>query len=141
MIRKPAIFAIMGLMLFVVSVAFSGSASAAPAKPVTQGFGQFNAASANMAERQFAQLRRRALRRTMRVVPRPAVRLHRAARIINRRRGWRGRHWGAVAYGVTLGTVIVVAANTPPPPPHGSLCWTWSNGVRTSGFWYYCNGD
>ncbi len=55
--------------------------------------------------------------------------------------GWRGRYWGAVVYGVTLGAVIVVAANAPPPPPDSSLCWTWTNAALTRGYWYYCNRD
>ena len=62
-------------------------------------------------------------------------------RVVNRPRGWRGRHWGAVVFGVTLGTLIVVAANTPPPLPDESVCWTWTNDARTEGFWYYCDGD
>jgi hypothetical protein len=58
----------------------------------------------------------------------------------NRGYGWRGVHWGAVAFGVTMGAVITVAANTPPPPPDPSLCWTWTNSARTTGYWYYCSG-
>jgi hypothetical protein len=54
--------------------------------------------------------------------------------------GWRGARWGAVVFGVTLGTAIIVAANTPPYPPDPSLCWTWSNSALTSGYWYYCDG-
>jgi hypothetical protein len=54
--------------------------------------------------------------------------------------GWRGVHWGAVAFGVTMGAVITVAANTPPPPPDPSLCWTWTNSAKTTGYWYYCSG-
>ncbi len=54
--------------------------------------------------------------------------------------GWRGARWGAVVFGVTLGTAIVVAANTPPYPPDPSLCWTWSNAALTRGYWYYCTG-
>ena len=54
--------------------------------------------------------------------------------------GWRGVHWGAVAFGVTMGAIITVAANTPPPPPDPSLCWTWTNSARTTGYWYYCSG-
>lgn len=54
--------------------------------------------------------------------------------------GWRGARWGAVAFGVTMGAVIVVAANTPPYPPDPSLCWTWSNAALTQGYWYYCDG-
>jgi hypothetical protein len=54
--------------------------------------------------------------------------------------GWRGVHWGAVAFGVTMGTIITVAANTPPPPPDPSLCWTWTNSAKTTGYWYYCSG-
>jgi len=54
--------------------------------------------------------------------------------------GWRGARWGAVAFGVTMGTAIVVAANTPPYPPDPSLCWTWSNSALTRGYWYYCSG-
>ena len=54
--------------------------------------------------------------------------------------GWRGARWGAVVFGVTLGTAIVVAANTPPYPPDPSLCWTWNNAALTSGYWYYCAG-
>ena len=62
-------------------------------------------------------------------------------RIVNRPSGWRGRHWGGVVFGITLGALIVVAANTPPPPPDDSLCWTWTNEEHTEGFWYYCDGD
>ncbi len=58
----------------------------------------------------------------------------------NRGHGWRGSRWGAVVFGVTLGTAIVVAANTPPPPPDPTLCWTWVNDAMTSGYWYYCEG-
>jgi hypothetical protein len=54
--------------------------------------------------------------------------------------GWRGARWGAVIFGVTLGTAIIVAANTPPYPPDPSLCWTWNNAALTSGYWYYCDG-
>jgi hypothetical protein len=54
--------------------------------------------------------------------------------------GWRGARWGAVVFGVTLGTAIIVAANTPPYPPDPSLCWTWNNAALTSGYWYYCEG-
>jgi hypothetical protein len=54
--------------------------------------------------------------------------------------GWRGARWGAVAFGVTMGTVIVVAANTPPYSPDPSLCWTWNNAALTRGYWYYCSG-
>lgn len=54
--------------------------------------------------------------------------------------GWRGARWGAVVFGVTLGTAIIVAANTPPYPPDPSLCWTWNNSALTSGYWYYCEG-
>ena len=54
--------------------------------------------------------------------------------------GWRGARWGAVAWGVTMGAVIVVAANTPPYPPNPALCWTWSNSALTRGYWYYCSG-
>lgn len=54
--------------------------------------------------------------------------------------GWRGARWGAVAFGVTMGAIIVVAANTPPPPPDPSLCWTWTNSALTEGYWYYCSG-
>jgi hypothetical protein len=54
--------------------------------------------------------------------------------------GWRGARWGAVAFGVTMGAVITVAASTPPPPPHSSLCWTWTNSAKTTGYWYYCSG-
>ena len=54
--------------------------------------------------------------------------------------GWRGARWGAVAFGVTMGAIIVVAANTPPPPPDPSLCWTWANSALTEGYWYYCSG-
>lgn len=57
-----------------------------------------------------------------------------------RGRGWRGRYWGRVAFGVTLGTAIIVVANTPPYPPNPALCWTWANSVYTSGYWYYCDG-
>ncbi len=58
----------------------------------------------------------------------------------HRGHGWRGARWGAVVFGVTMGTIIVVAANTPPYPPDPSLCWTWSNASMTRGYWYYCNG-
>ena len=58
----------------------------------------------------------------------------------HRGHGWRGTRWGAVVFGVTLGTAIVVVANTPPPPPAPSLCWTWTNAALTSGYWYYCEG-
>ena len=54
--------------------------------------------------------------------------------------GWRGARWGAVVFGVTLGTAIIVAANTPPYPPDPTLCWTWNNSALTSGYWYYCEG-
>jgi hypothetical protein len=58
----------------------------------------------------------------------------------HRNYGWRGARWGAVAFGVTMGAIIVVAANTPPYPPDPSLCWTWSNAALTRGYWYYCDG-
>ena len=54
--------------------------------------------------------------------------------------GWRGARWGAVVFGVTLGTAIIVAANTPPYAPDPSLCWTWNNAALTRGYWYYCSG-
>lgn len=55
--------------------------------------------------------------------------------------GWRGARWGTVAFGATMGAIIVVAANTPPPPPDPSLCWTWTNSTLTEGYWYYCTGS
>lgn len=61
--------------------------------------------------------------------------------IVDRDPGWRGVHWGAVVFGVTLGTIIVVAASTPPPPPDPTLCWTWTNPELTEGYWYYCADD
>jgi hypothetical protein len=69
------------------------------------------------------------------------VNVNRNVNVVSRPRGWRGRHWGAVVFGVTLGTIIVVAANTPPPAPDLSLCWTWTNDAMTEGFWYYCTGS
>ena len=61
-------------------------------------------------------------------------------KVKHRGNGWRGARWGAVVFGVTLGTAIVVAANTPPYPPDPSLCWTWTNSALTRGYWYYCDG-
>jgi hypothetical protein len=61
-------------------------------------------------------------------------------RVKHRGYGWRGARWGAVVFGVTLGTAIIVAANTPPYPPDPSLCWTWNNAALTEGYWYYCEG-
>ncbi|QDG77609.1 hypothetical protein [Labrenzia sp. PHM005] len=69
------------------------------------------------------------------------VNVNRNVRVVRRPVGWRGAHWGAIVFGVTLGTIIVVAANTPPPPPDPSLCWTWTNDALTEGYWYYCDGD
>jgi hypothetical protein len=54
--------------------------------------------------------------------------------------GWRGARWGAVAFGVVMGTAIIVAYNTPPIAPNPELCWTWSNSALTRGYWYYCSG-
>lgn len=70
------------------------------------------------------------------------VNVNRSANVTvkNRGYGWRGSRWGAVVFGVTLGTAIVVVANTPPPPPDPSLCWTWNNDALTEGYWYYCEG-
>ena len=71
---------------------------------------------------------------------RPGKRPGHHVNVRHRHHGWRGRHWGAVVFGVTLGTAIIVAANTPPYPPDPSLCWTWSNSALTRGYWYYCDG-
>ena len=68
------------------------------------------------------------------------ININRNVNVTVRDYGWRGARWGAVAFGVTMGTVIVVAANTPPPPPHPTLCWTWTNAALTKGYWYYCSG-
>ncbi|MEM8840915.1 MAG: hypothetical protein AAGD47_03980 [Pseudomonadota bacterium] len=70
------------------------------------------------------------------------VNVHRSGVVIvDRSPGWRGAYWGTLAFGVTLGALIVVAANTPPPPPDPTLCWTWSNSELTEGYWYYCAKD
>jgi len=70
------------------------------------------------------------------------VNISRSANVTVKHRGygWRGARWGAVVFGVTMGTAIIVAANTPPYPPDPSLCWTWNNSALTSGYWYYCEG-
>ena len=80
------------------------------------------------------RLRRRLPARVPRAVTRRAI-------IRSRARNWRGRYWGRVAFGVTLGAIIVVAANSIPVAPDPSLCWTWTNDGLTRGYWYYCDGD
>lgn len=58
------------------------------------------------------------------------------------RREVRRRHAGRVVAGIVLGTVLSVAvAGQIPPPPSPDLCWFWSGGSRTDGYWYYCRED
>ncbi len=46
---------------------------------------------------------------------------------------------GALIAGVIIGAVITAAVRgTPPSPPSPELCWQWSNGERTRGFWRPC---
>lgn len=102
-----------------------GSKSAAPSAP---------GAVVAQRIRRPRQLRRRLPARVPRAIRRRAI-------IRSRARNWRGRYWGRVAFGVTLGAIIVVAANSVPVAPDPSLCWTWTNDGLTRGYWYYCDGD
>ena len=83
--------------------------------------------------------------RPKRFRPRPRLRapavVRRHAIIRRRAPNWRGRFWGHVVFGVTLGTVLTVAANAVPVAPDPSLCWTWTNEDLTRGYWYYCDRD
>jgi len=48
-------------------------------------------------------------------------------------------YWGRVVAGVTVGAVLVVAAaGSQPKPPSSTLCWTWTDYAKTSGYWDYC---
>ena len=49
----------------------------------------------------------------------------------------RAPYYGAIVAGVALGTLIVATA--PPPVPAPGLCWFWSSGAYTQGYWDYCS--
>jgi len=49
----------------------------------------------------------------------------------------RAPYYGAIVAGVAIGTVI--AASVPPPVPAPGLCWYWSSGAYTQGYWDYCS--
>ncbi len=54
-------------------------------------------------------------------------------------RKWRGRRWGRRIGGIIVGTAIVAAiAGQVPPRPADGLCWAWTDGARTRGYWYDC---
>ncbi len=80
---------------------------------------------------------RRAYREGMREIGRERREMRREIR-----REVRRRHAGRVVAGIVLGTVLSVAvAGQIPPPPSPDLCWFWSGGSRTDGYWYYCRED
>lgn len=51
----------------------------------------------------------------------------------------RRRDFGRAVIGtVIIGAIIATAANTVPPRPSADLCWVWTDGSRTRGYWNYC---
>jgi hypothetical protein len=65
-------------------------------------------------------------------------RLRRTAAVVRPYRHWvRRPYYGTVVAGVTLGTIIAVS--TIPAAPSSDVCWFWSNGAHTRGYWDYCN--
>lgn len=51
----------------------------------------------------------------------------------------RRRDFGRAVVGtVVIGAIIATAANTIPPRPSNDLCWVWTDGSRTRGYWNYC---
>lgn len=80
---------------------------------------------------------RRAYREGMREIGRERREMRREIR-----REVRRRHVGRVVAGIVLGTVLTVAvAGQVPPRPSPDLCWFWSGGSRTNGYWYHCRDD
>ncbi len=185
MFKRSCLAAVTGIVLFAISAAVPGNASAATTDYITEDANPSDPASVNIEQQRYAQKKRggggrksgakrrpkgSASNRGARPSSRPSagakkkpgspgtkpgnrpgtkpggpsgnVNVNRNVnvRVVNRGYGWRGARWGAVVFGVTLGTAIVVAANTPPYPPDPSLCWTWSNSALTRGYWYYCDG-
>ena len=163
MFKTACLAAVTGIVLFAVSAAVPGKAFAATTDYTAGDANPSDPATVNIEHQQYAQKRgggRGAKRkpgassrsRGARPSTRPSAgRKKKPGRDVNVNRnvnvnvrhhhhGWRGARWGAVVFGVTLGTAIVVAANTPPYPPDPSLCWTWSNSALTRGYWYYCDG-
>jgi len=165
MFKRSCLAAVTGLVLFAVSAAVPGKAFAATTDYATEDTNPSDPATVNTEHRQYAQKRgggRGAKRkpgasshsRGAKPGKRPSAggkkkpgrdvninkNVNVNVKVKHRGNGWRGARWGAVVFGVTLGTAIVVAANTPPYPPDPSLCWTWSNSALTRGYWYYCDG-
>jgi len=56
-------------------------------------------------------------------------------------RGWSARpYFGTAIAGVVLGSVVAAnAVGVVPASPDPNLCWFWTDGSRTQGYWSYCN--
>ncbi len=160
MFKRSCLAAVAGIVLFAVSAAVPDKAFAATANYTTEDANPSDPATVNIEHQQYARGRgggrggargRGARPPSTRPGNRPGAGPGRPGagpgrnvnvnvRVVHRGYGWRGARWGAVVFGVTLGTAIIVAANTPPYPPDPSMCWTWSNSALTRGYWYYCDG-
>ncbi len=170
MFKKLCSVALIGVMLFVVSAAVPGKAFAATTDYTTEDANPSDPASVNIKQQQYAQRKsggrgpssgpkktpgkspgpKKTPGKSPGAKPSPGsgpggnknVNVNRNVNVTvkHRGRGWRGTRWGAVVFGVTLGTLIVVAARTPPPAPDPTLCWTWNDDAQTKGYWYYCEG-
>ena len=168
MFKRSCLTAVIGIGLFAGSAAVPGNAIAATAGYTTESVSSSDPASVTIEHQRYAQRksggrgggggssRNRGSKPSSRPSGRPSggrpgagtgrpgggrnVNVNVNVTVKHRGRGWRGARWGAVVFGVTLGTAIIVAANTPPYPPDLSLCWTWTNASLTRGYWYYCSG-
>ena len=166
MFKKVCSTVLIGVMLFVVSAAVPGKGFAVTTGYTTEDGNPSDPASVNLKQEQYAQRKSGGKRpssgpkktpsKSPGAKPSPAakpgpgsgsggnknVNVNRNVNVTvkHRGRGWRGTRWGAVVFGVTLGTLIVVAARKPPPAPDPSLCWTWNDDAQTKGYWYYCEG-
>ena len=138
MLRKFQLCIVVAAAMIFAGVAFAGTPSMQ--RHATHGTKAGPLDQTVIAQRRLVPSRVRPPRVRKRAIRRAPV-VRRRAIIRRRAPNWRGRYWGRVAFGVTLGTIIVVAANAAPPPPDPKLCWTWSDDSRTKGYWYYCDGE